>query len=440
MLSRIQAQHYRCFRELDVRWSSYNVLAGANGSGKSTLLDIPQLFADMLRYGIVPAFLETMPSLGVARAQSFNELTHCYQGGDFVFVLEATLPQDIVALLVANTSASVQQTPARWPHTIRYQIHFQIFNQTDLHVDAEYLGFSPEIATQSDVGFIDSQRPLSGWQPVISRNSRATFMFPEAKSTSRRRRFTLRLAPDKLALSNLPLDPSLFPAAVWFIELLKEKIVTYVPNIQALRQACPPGQPKTIRPDAANLPWMVLNLKQERPQMFTAWVEHVQTALPNIAAIDAVRREDDAHAYLKVDYQGSYTVTSSGLSGGTLSILALTILPYLSNPPHLVCLEEPENGIHPRAIETVLQSLSSLYDSQVWLSTHSPIVLAHTDLANLIVMRKDSDGGMEAIAGDQHPRLRDWHGGIDLGSLFAAGVLDVSNEYQDDILHLRELK
>jgi predicted ATPase len=101
----------------------------------------------------------------------------------------------------------------------------------------------------------------------------------------------------------------------------------------------------------------------------------------------------------------------------------MTIIPYLSNAPPLICLEEPENGIHPRAIEVVLQSLSSVYDSQVWLSTHSPVVLAHTELASVIVMRSSQENSVEAIRGNEHPRLQDWRGSIDLGSLFAAGVL-----------------
>jgi len=239
-----------------------------------------------------------------------------------------------------------------------------------------------------------------------------------------REKFSFRLEPHQLALANLPQDASLFPASVWFVETLKEGMIHYEPNMSVLRRACPPGQPKTIRPDAANLPWIVLSLKQERPHMFEAWTEHVKTALPNLKTIDAVRREEDYHAYLRLDYHGGYTVTSSGLSDGTLRILALTILPYLSNPPHVLCLEEPENGVHPRGIETVLESLSSLYDSQVWLSTHSPIVLAHTDLKSVIVMRSDGKGGVEAVAGDKHPRLQDWKGGIDLVSLFAAGVLE----------------
>src|SRR2546421_11090418 len=98
---------------------------------------------------------------------------------------------------------------------------------------------------------------------------------------------------------------------------------------------------------------MALDLKQERPASFEDWVAHVQTALPHIEQIEAIEREDSFHAYLNVRYNGGFTVPSSGLSAGTLRVLALTILPYLSEPPAIVCLEEPENGLHPRAIEAV---------------------------------------------------------------------------------------
>jgi len=67
--------------------------------------------------------------------------------------------------------------------------------------------------------------------------------------------------------------------------------------------------------------------------MFDAWVEHAKTALPALAPIDAVRRESDLFAYIEIISQKGETVSSSGLSGGTLSLLAYTLLPYLSTPP-----------------------------------------------------------------------------------------------------------
>ncbi len=425
MITHIQAWRYRCFNYLDIYWQRYNVLAGANGSGKSTLLDIPQLFSDILSRGLSAAFLETAPTLGAPRAQSLNELTHCYCGGDFGFVLEAELPEHIVTQLVTNAPLAVQKNEKRWPRVIRYEILFGISNNTDLHVEEEFLWLTPQKAHKVMRVDIGVPKPRD-WQPIIARvhGLSPTQLLFEIKPEQGRKDFILHLGPDKLALANFPQDSSISPATVWFMEILTRGVLAYNPNIAGLHRACPPGQPKTLRADAVNLPWVVLELKQTRPLMFEAWVEHVKTALPNICDIDAVRREDDSHVYLKVEYEGGYTITSTGLSGGTLMILAMTILPYLGNPPELLCLEEPENGIHPRAIEAILQSLGSMYNSQVWVSTHSPIVLAHTDLSSVIIMCGDGNNGIQAVPGEQHPRLRDWYGGIDLGSLFAAGVLE----------------
>lgn len=174
-----------------------------------------------------------------------------------------------------------------------------------------------------------------------------------------------------------------------------------------------------------NLPWLALDLKQSDPDRFTSWVDHVRTALPQVREIEPREREEDHYAYFSVGYNGGYHVTSSGLSDGTLRVFALSLVPFLSDEviPRLLVTEEPENGIHPRAIETVMQSLNMLYDSQVWVSTHSPIVLAHTELQDILATRLNTDGSVSVVAGDQHPRLRDWRGTIDIGTLFAAGVL-----------------
>ena len=68
------------------------------------------------------------------------------------------------------------------------------------------------------------------------------------------------------------------------------------------------------------------------------------------------------------------------------------MVPYLIDRPRLFVVEEPENGIHPQAIESVLQSLGSVYDSQVWISTHSPVVVARTEPSALLITKLDSTG------------------------------------------------
>ncbi|MCU0750215.1 MAG: hypothetical protein MUF13_11785, partial [Akkermansiaceae bacterium] len=76
------------------------------------------------------------------------------------------------------------------------------------------------------------------------------------------------------------------------------------------------------------------------------------------------------------------------------------------------------------AIETVLQSLSSIYDGQVLLATHSPVALNILDPKQVLCFAKDDQGATDIVAGDLHPALRDWkQGEPDFGVLFAAGIL-----------------
>ena len=86
-------------------------------------------------------------------------------------------------------------------------------------------------------------------------------------------------------------------------------------------------------------------------------------------------------------------------------------------------MEEPENGVHPLAIETIYQSLSSVYDGQVLLATHCPLLVAVAKPSEVLCFSKDAAGATQIVSGDRHPRLSDWRGEVDLGTLFASGVL-----------------
>jgi predicted ATPase len=418
MISRIEAFNYRCFDRLNIELGQYHVLAGANGTGKSTLLDIPLLLGEVLSRGLVPAFLESPSIAGSPRAQSLQELVHYGRGNAFGFAIEANLPEYLITNLLQYTPSTVPKDSQPRPIKVRYEIEFRIVNNIEIYVFQEILyiiNHNLELTKNNSTVLGEK----NNWLKIVERESgNPATLIPENHSS----RISLRLEPQELALANIPRDVEKFPTAIWFRNLLEKGVMRYEPSWSMLRRACPPGQPQSLRSDAANLPWLVLNLQKQEPELLNSWVEHVKMALPNLTAIKGVQREEDYHAYLQLKYADNI-VTSSGLSYGTLHILALTILPYLPQQSSLIFLEEPENGIHPRGIEVILQSLSSVYDSQIWVSTHSPVVLAHTDKEAVIVMRRSKENGAEAILGNQHPRLQDWQGKIDLGSLFAAGVL-----------------
>ena len=118
-----------------------------------------------------------------------------------------------------------------------------------------------------------------------------------------------------------------------------------------------------------------------------------------------------------------HPVPSWLLSDGTLRLLALTLLAYLPHNQGVYLIEEVENGIHPHAIEAVFESLSSVYDGQVLLTTHSPLVVGLTKPEQVLCFAKHSSGATAIVRSSEHPQLEDWRGQVDLGTLYAAGVL-----------------
>jgi energy-coupling factor transporter ATP-binding protein EcfA2 len=452
MITRIEAIRYRCYERLGVDLGNFHVVVGANGSGKTTLLDIPVLFGELIRADYIGIPFNHPRSDKPARAANLRDLIFAGRGDDFSLALEAHLPENIqkkwadslIARAKSKRSADkIRNNPRSWPTHIRYEIRLELLDDRELSIKNEYLFVFPETSTPDrDKGGLAADRAIvsDDWHFILRREygGQAKFNLEvDPIQGSGKREEQISTQSNILAMSTVKYQPDAYPAAFWLYQLLTTGVVFLDPDWTKLHAASMPGQAKTLIPSALNLPWLALELKLSglssdadeqakssyRSQDYTDWVEHVKTALPQVEDIDIRTREDDFHAYFTIRYAGGYSVTSSGLSDGTLRILVLTLSAYIGNPPRLLVTEEPENGIHPGAIEAILESLSSLYDSQVWVSSHSPVVLASTRLDQLLCARLTASGGVELVAGNDHPRLKDWHGAIDLGSLFAAGIL-----------------
>ncbi|SCL38812.1 Predicted ATPase [Micromonospora pallida] len=431
MITRIEAYNYRCFSTLSVDLDRYHVLAGANGAGKTTLLDLLPLLGDMLHERrITTAFLQRLDSRRSARASTPTELLHHGTGDHIAFAVEAQLPSEVTDVLAGSSLARLDRPT---PTHLRYELGLEV-SRYGIEVAEEHLFLFAADGNRPVPGEMGQGRPgrdhdgelrHPDWQSVITREGRGTTRLTAETTASETELPQIRVPPAQLALATVLPDPGLFPAALWLAQLIGEGVVFFDPEWDLLRQPAPPGDPLRLMPSGRNTPWLALYLHRQDPERFASWIDHVRTALPQVESIRPVEREEDRYAYFAVRYSGGYEVTSSGLSDGTLRVLALTLLPYLPADavPALIVTEEPENGIHPRAIETVMQSLSSLYEAQVWVSTHSPIALAHTDLADVLVARLNTDDGVSVVRGNRHPRLVDWRGSLDVGSLFAAGVL-----------------
>jgi energy-coupling factor transporter ATP-binding protein EcfA2 len=446
VITRIEATRYRCFDKLDVDLGEFRVLVGANGSGKTTLLDIPVLLGDLLKVRTIHEAFMSAREGRAPRATSLSELLFQGLGEDFILAVEAKLPEHVIRALGDDPAESTSLTH------LRYELRLQVFNKTELQVQNEYLFAFPvsHAPTRAGAGLTAPRlyaetlqtRPVrqprgkhgvvkrqppslpAPWRLIISREygNDADYV---VETKIKGGRSSVKLAPGQLALSRVQFESqSDFPAARWFFDVLVEDAVFFDPEWNSLRMASPPGLSKTkVLGTAKNTPWLALELQKTDPERFALWKSHVRLALPQVSDISIHEREDDHHAYFRVRYNDRYDVPSSGLSDGTLRILVLTLLAYIAKPPRFLVTEEPENGIHPQATEVVLQSLSSIYDSQVVVSSHSPVVLASLRLDQVLAARIGDSGAAEVIAGPQHPRLVDWRGEVSLPTLFATGVL-----------------
>ncbi len=418
MISLIEALDFRCLRYVSQPLGPFHVLVGPNASGKTTFLDVIGFLGRLVSDGLDAAVGE--------RTQNFQDLVWGRSGTRFELAVEASIPGDLRVRL-ANQNHD----------TIRYEVALGIDPDTS------------ETAILAEKGLLKEE----GQDPPIQRSIFPADILPPvtvlaSKGSSRGRTVlnkvpggndnfysevyqekgkgwapAFRLGPRKSALGNLPEDESKFPVATWLKRLLAEGVQQFVLNSQVIRLASPPGQVRGFKPDGSNLPWVVENLQKGSPERFRDWIAHVQTALPDIVDIRTVIREDDRHRYLMICYRGGIEVPSWVASDGTLRLLALTLPAYLTDFRGVYLIEEPENGIHPRAVEAVYQSLSSVYNAQILMATHSPVILSIADAHQVLCFARNAEGATDIVRGDKHPALEEWRGETNLGVLFAAGVL-----------------
>ncbi|MCC5789792.1 MAG: AAA family ATPase [Opitutales bacterium] len=439
MITRIEAYRYRCFEKLAVDLGAYQVLVGRNGAGKSTLIDIPLLIGEILaNRDLDKAFFESTASHRRPRADAPMELIHNLRGDYFAFALEARLPDVIretihrlrIEQAPKKLRAALEATPGRIYDSLRYELSLRIENDA-LEISQEHLFLLPAdrtvLGAQQDGiwGEFVEEDELESLRIVIDRDHSGTARIKgENKSKSGKDEpFTTRLTGTTPALAGIPMDIQLFAASQWLMSFLVQDCVFYSPNLEKLRNAAlPPGRNWRIASDASTLPWSILELKKAE-KAFEEWLYHVKSVLPLLTDVSAKRREDDGLAYFYAQYGEDRKVNNSGLSDGTLAIFALTIPTFVKNAPPLMTIEEPENGIHPKAIEAVLETLAVVEGSQVLVTTHSPIAVAATPLEQLLCLTQTKTEGVIVTRGTDHDLLKNWKGTPSLATLHSAGVL-----------------
>lgn len=417
MICRIDAAGFRCLKYISQPLKDFHVLVGPNASGKTTFLDVVSFLGRLVSDGPEAAIGEW--------TQNFQDLVWGRSGGRFELAVEVQIPERFLSKLKKEFDR------------IRYEVALEIDPlSSEISIVAERVllkqnGVShPEQKLLFPASFIPTASILDpksekGSRTIITKipGGNDNFYSEVHEASGKGWAPAFKLGPRKSALGNLPEDESRFPVSTWLKGLLTEGVQKFILNSQLIRKASPPGQVRGFKTDGSNLPWVIHRLQAKDNSRFQDWIAHLQTALPDIENIRTVERPDDKHRYLMIRYKSGLEIPSWVASDGTLRLLALTLPAYLPDFEGIYLIEEPENGIHPRAVETMFQSLSSVYQAQMLLATHSPVILSIAEADSVLCFAKTDEGATDIVPGDQHPALREWRGEVSLGVLFAAGVL-----------------
>jgi predicted ATPase len=414
LITLIEALAFRSLRHVSQPLGPFHVLVGPNASGKTTFLDVAAFLGRFVSDGLEAAVHE--------RTQNFQDLVWRREGRSFELAIEAAIPEDR-RRLIAN----------RDQDTIRYEVCLRLDPGTDeMSIMSERAVLkkadSPQNPQRTLFPFLGtppntimSRKTSKGTKTVVNKVTDGNDNFYD--ETGKGWDHSFKLGPLKSALGNLPEDESRFPVSNWLKGFLVNGLQQIVLNSLLIRKASPPGQIRRFKPDGSNLPWVIWDLEKRAPEKFKEWIAHLRTALPDLRGIRTVERPDDRHRYMMLIYEDDLEVPSWMASDGTLRLLALTLPAYLSDFRGVYLIEEPENGIHPRAVESMVQSLSSVYDAQILLATHSPVILSSVQAEDVLCFAKTGEGATDIVIGSKHPALHEWRGETNLSVIFAAGVL-----------------
>ncbi|MFC1758956.1 AAA family ATPase [Planctomycetota bacterium] len=122
--------------------------------------------------------------------------------------------------------------------------------------------------------------------------------------------------------------------------------------------------------------------------------------------------------------EGGAVLPASQCSDGLLLVLAYLSLLYSPDPPRVVAIEEPENGIHPKLLQQIITILRRIVEdqshTQVILTTHSPYVLDMFKPEEVSLCQRNDDGSIRVTQLSNSKTIQDQIDVFSLGEIWTA--------------------
>lgn len=344
----LQVQGYRAFTKLRAKLTPLTVVIGANATGKSSLIDFLRLLSFASTSPLPPAIDPRGP-----RGTLFH----------------VAGPDRIACSLGLS----------REPHKpLRYEL--------EIHGPVG----SPQIirerlclADQAQV----SELPLLDFSNGRGTLRSAAEWFSKPHSWS--------LQPGELALRRA-LDPELLaPSRLQqFLSSWRFYGGLDVSWNSLIRKPTLPEQDPLLNEDGSNLSAVLFNLLTGAPGAWQELELILQSAIPGFQSLN-VRPQGQGLMGTFREADQPRELTLADLSDGSLRFLCWAALCLSPHKPPLICIDEPEVGLHPRTLPFLASLLrGAARERQLLVTTHSPYFLSQFSLSEVAVMKKVEGGAI----------------------------------------------
>jgi len=361
-LPSIEIRGYRPFGDILFRFKPLQVIVGANGSGKSSLFEFLKFMRDACHQEIPPEIVE-----GTVGQQIFHK-------------------------------------PG--PDRLWWSAEIDLRQIGPLNYEGELMGPVGSIKINYERIVMNPPEPgVFGYTFLDFKNGKGRVSDPDDKKF-KRKEWNLK-KPNQLGLGAIT-DSTLIT-----LFNLREYIRgwrfynAFHINNEKIRKSVPTTQDPVLHEDAGNLSAVLFNLMTEHAESFEELKTVIKSAIPGFRDLNVKARGGPGEVIAFWQEENIDTDLSlADLSDGTLRFIAWATLCVMPSPPTLICIDEPDQGVHPRT----LPILAGLFEkaaqrTQVILATHASYFLTQFDLKNIAVMKKVSGESLFVKAKDSQTLL-----------------------------------
>ncbi len=402
MLTRFKASGFKNLLDLDVRFGPFTCIVGPNGIGKSNLFDaihFLSLLADR-------PLMEAAAAVRDSGRKGRDILGLFYRSGDFVaprmeFEMDLLVPRSAEDDFGQSAEATI--TTLRYCLSIGRRDGNQESSADQLILLKEELKHIPVGEAKAGFGFPNEKE----WRDSVVKGARRSPFFISTDPEEHLVRIhqdgggrgqPLSFPADNLkrtviAASNAAESPTIL--------VLRREMQSWLQlqlEPSSLRRADEFTDSPYLTASGEHVPGALDRLARTDPDAFySALSNRLAQLVGGVGKIFAERDKARQLISAYVTFADGTPHPASSLSDGTLRFLALAILERDPEFHGLLCLEEPENGIHPERIPAMIQLLSDLAVDvsspvdkgnplrQVIVNTHSPACAAEVPEESLLL-------------------------------------------------------